>query len=173
MKQIRLLLLVVTLFLTPCHNLLAKTKEPPVELLGALKATAPYGAWINRGESVNVEDGASVPFNKIDLPESDIAYSNGAFTLPNKGVYLVTFSVTTKNALSVFELQLSGKSVMGGKLTTHLDLTLGLGNATITVMVPAKAKETLKIVNKSGSNVSISAADPESAAAYLSIVQIH
>jgi hypothetical protein len=141
-------------------------KKPPVE-----DASLAMGAWCAIGEAIQVKEKGAIAFNNQELADSTIVYSHNAFKLPHKGVYMVTYGVSTKREANMFQLQLSGKPVTGGKLLCTQDATFTYGTASLTVLLSAKAGDLLQVVNASGRSVQIGS-QSDTVAAYISIVQI-
>lgn len=142
--------------------------------LGTLKQEhfLPYGSWYLTGDaSTTVKERAPIIFNKNEI-ESEIAGVDGHFILKRKGIYMVTFGVTTTHDANSFELQLSGNLLPGGKLSTHFDGTLEYGTGSSTLIFAAPEGAELQIVNVSGKNAKLGTGEKNSVAAHLSILQI-
>lgn len=171
MKIISLMLLV--LIATPLFAK-SKSKEIPESFLSdlkhELKLPSSYGCWSASGEPQNLEAGAALSFNKELLDENTILGAKGEFTFPSKGIYQVSLSITTQGRPHQFELELAGKSA--GKMTTALEANYDYAYGSMTILVNAKAKDTLRIVNKSGARAVVSSGDASMNAATLTIVQI-
>jgi len=122
-----------------------------------------------------IEDKSNIIFPIQAVPESEIAYDNGIFTLPHDGVYMIIYGVTTSSAHhggNHFELQLSGNPVVGGRLfITNYNSANWTGS--ITTQITAKAGQQLHILNVTGSNVLLGSDKKDTTAAYISILQLH
>lgn len=151
----------------------SSSKHPPKQLPLPVAEELAFGSWLIKGDGVTtIKDQDAIAFPISEVQDSEIVFKDKAFKLPSKGIYMVTLGINTQGTKNRFDLLLSGKSILGGKLTTVLDGSLAYGTGTITVMFPAKAGEQLQIVNKSGCSARLGAGEKDTIAAYLSIVQM-
>lgn len=131
-----------------------------------------YGSWLLPGDSeTTVRNEIPIFFTHNMTPESSIVHDKGVFTLPADGIYMITFGLTSNHMANMFEIQLSGILVQGGKISAQ-DGGLFYATGAITVVVNAKAGEHLQIMNASGSPAKLGMGERGTASAYVSIVQL-
>lgn len=126
-----------------------------------------FAAWnIPGDDGVTVDNGNILPFSVEEI-SSGIANASGDFTFSKNGVYQVTFGIAPQEGNDVFDIELNGMLVSGGKVTSPL-----ASPQIVTVMFRAVAGDHLVVRNNSGFTVSIGFAGFGSAGAYISILQI-
>lgn len=129
---------------------------------------ATFGAWNIPGtDGVIVASGDILPFSVTEV-SSGITNASGNFTFSQSGVYEVTFGIAPQESPDIFDIELNGVLVTGGRVATPSD-----SPQVVTVMFNAAAGDQLVVRNNSGHTVTIgSIFGLGSAGAYISILQI-
>lgn len=165
-------------------NILMGCKSPkqgPAGVQGSLGPTGPTGPSgppfvvtfgtfnVPGAPEVFILNGDIIPFS-VDEASSGVTNAAGDFTLTKSGVYQVIFGVVTLEPFDIFDIELSGTLVSGGRINPLANGSLN----TITAMFTAAAGEHLVVRNKSngGQTASLGTGDVLSVSAYISIVQI-
>jgi hypothetical protein len=136
-------------------------------------ASLNYGIFTT-GTSQTVANGSVVPFGTF--ANSGITNSSGTITVPNTGVYEISFGISpdlTLGNTSIFTLYVNG-STLGGdyRLSTPGGPSMQLGNVNIMLVVSLSASDQLTLVNDSGGSRTLSAPGGATPAAYLNIIQL-
>lgn len=126
-----------------------------------------YGTWnIPGDDGVVVNPGDILPFS-VDEISSGITNASGLFTFSRTGVYEVTFGIAPQEANDVFDIELNGVLVTGGRVASPLS-----SPQIVTVMFSASAGNQLVVRNNSANAVVIGTPLTGSAGTYISILQI-
>lgn len=126
-----------------------------------------FGAWnIPGDDGVVVASGDILPFSVAEVV-SGIINTAGNFTFTLSGVYEITFGISPQESNDVFDIELNGILVSGGRVSAPAD-----SPQVVTVLIIAAAGDQLVVRNNSSNAVTIGALNTGSAGAYISIIQI-
>lgn len=172
MKQLTRCILLFLMLGAP-FSIHAGCKEPKQGPPGPQGPSGPpfvatYAAWYIPGDDgVTVNPGDILPFS-VNETSNGITNASGEFTFSRNGVYQVTFGIAPQEANDVFDIELNGTLVSGGRVAAA-----GFSPQILTVIFSASAGDHLVVRNNGTNTVSIGIAGSGAPGTYIAILQIH